>query len=285
MLNRWGMLLALVAAPVFAAQKPAFLYPLQGDGLDAAQLGEAQGLVQSALVRARDGAFSSGVEKPLAASCGPAKRAAISCLAKLAGQGVVLRGWLSRSGSQFDLYLSAIDGQQRQVGPVSARIDLTIENPEPVMAMLERLGEGLTAPLQRPPQAATPPPATPAPLTTKLEMQPKSSAVPPAATAPAPQVSGLERAGKWTAAGGLALLAGGTVVGILDRSLNSQLNDKFQQHTLTAADASSYDKVHTYNVVANTLFIAGGAAVLTGLGLWIAAPDEDEMREAARGSR
>ena len=103
------------------------------------------------------------------------------------------------------------------------------------------------------------------------------------APVPEPATSGLERAGKWTAAGGAVLLAGGGVIGLLNGRLNSQLTQRYQEHTLAQSDLSSYHRVHTFNLLANAMFIAGGVAAATGLGLWIAAPDADEVQAGVSG--
>lgn len=95
----------------------------------------------------------------------------------------------------------------------------------------------------------------------------------PAPPKPAPWQA---RVGKWSALGGLALLAAGGAVGYLDKRLADDLTQANARNELKASDRSSYDRVRTYNVVANALFVVGGTAAAGGLVLWAAAPDPND---------
>ncbi len=87
-------------------------------------------------------------------------------------------------------------------------------------------------------------------------------------------------AGKWATAVGAVLLAGGVTVAALNRRLASDLDDRYFGNGLRAADASSYDRVDTYNVLSAALFAAGGAAAGVGIVLWSTAPEEPGARAA-----
>jgi hypothetical protein len=279
----------VVAAPALAQSRVVFVYPLAlGDGVGNQAGSDAEGLILTALVRARNG-MTLGSSQALEPSCGPARSAAMGCLAKLAGHGAILRGALSLAAGKYRLAVSMIDGQ-KEVGPVAVGLDGAFLKTEPVLAALQALQDRLTNPAPPPvakrptaPATAAPTaaaPAAPVPSTTPAPAAstPVAQARPPAprqAVAGEPPVSALERAGKWTAAGGLVLLAGGAVVGLLDKHLNDQLTQRYYQHLLTGADLSSYHRVHTYNLLADSLFIAGGAAAVTGLGMWMAASDDE----------
>jgi hypothetical protein len=79
--------------------------------------------------------------------------------------------------------------------------------------------------------------------------------------------------GKWLTLAGIALLAGGTTVAIMNRQLSKDLESRYFDNTLTPADASKYDQIDTYNTAQAVLFAAGAATTGVGLYLWGTAPD------------
>lgn len=80
-------------------------------------------------------------------------------------------------------------------------------------------------------------------------------------------------AGKWLTGAGVALLAAGGTFAVLNRQLANDLEDRFAQNRLTAADASDYRKVDSYNLLSASLLATGGLTAAAGLYLWGTAPD------------
>jgi hypothetical protein len=122
----------------------------------------------------------------------------------------------------------------------------------------------------RPQPIAAAPAAVPAP---KAAPANAAAAVRVQVDAPAPVPSLWKRkTGPWLTGLGVALLAGGAAVGYLNHDLAQDLDSRYANRQLTAADRASYDRVRTYNVISTTLFAAGGAAAAAGAWIWISAP-------------
>jgi 2-oxoglutarate dehydrogenase E2 component (dihydrolipoamide succinyltransferase) len=119
--------------------------------------------------------------------------------------------------------------------------------------------------------AAAPPAASPGAPAAGSAKAAAPAAVQVAAPAPAPALW-KRKAGPWLTGIGVALVAGGAAVGMMNRDLASDLDAKRATGSLTAEDRSSYDQVQTYNTLSTALFAAGGVAVASGAWIWITAP-------------
>jgi hypothetical protein len=104
---------------------------------------------------------------------------------------------------------------------------------------------------------------------------PAPAAAPIAAAEPRPerQARGWMRpTGKWMTGAGVALLAGGVALSVVNRSASDDLERKLGAGTLTAGDLSSYERVDRTNTLTAALFASGGAFTLAGMALWTAPP-------------
>ncbi len=277
-----GAVLALSPALALAGT-PVAIYPLRVPGISAAQRADLYGMLEAALASAaRRGILSPRAPVLLPATCGDAP--SVACLAEAAKGGLVLagRGEL-RSGTVL-VSAALFDSTGTRTRAVRFVVDLVIQNLRPFSeSMLELEGEiapdGHVVRDDRDPQggsaqkvpalAAAPPPAavTAAP-------QKAAAAARLAEPARAPRGPPLWRrtAGPWLTGVGAALLAGGATVAVLNRSLANDLDARYANHQLSAADRSSYDRVRTYNLLSTSLFAAGGVATATGTWIWISAP-------------
>jgi hypothetical protein len=93
----------------------------------------------------------------------------------------------------------------------------------------------------------------------------------------------MRTAGPWASLGGAVLLAGGATAGLLGTNLAEDLKKRFQARTLERGDAALYDRLDLYEVLANSLLVAGGVATATGLTLWAIAPGDGPTRRTGPG--
>lgn len=302
------------AAANAAAQveaRPVAIYPFTRT--EGASVEDAQALLESALQRAVNRTEDVVISEPVVVrpACGPAQSAPVGCLAKLAGNRVLLRAVLHRSERSAAIAVEAVDGTTgRSIGPVTVGIDLYIQNAEPLARALlmlfddvrasARRGVAMPRPLAQaaplvpappPPRQAAPPPEAPKaapPPDLRADEPPPAKAAPPhapAATASraAPRRPWLRSAAPYVAGTGLALLAGAAVVAMKNQALSDELDRKYQDGTLTAADAASYDQVEQYNKVALGLAASGGALTLTSAYLFTIVPSQGGASVAMAG--
>jgi hypothetical protein len=270
------------------------LYPLSRTTADA---GDVQALLDVALHRLaqRTGNVALGTPLVVRAACGPAASAAPDCLARLAGEGLVVRATVHPSGSALLVALHAVDGAGRSTGPVSTAVDSFIQSAEPLVNALQLLVDQVFAgdrrrarergepvaeapPAPRVPAAVAPPAARAerpehAPVEKPDLRAPEPPASAPAAAAvsrPPPARRWMRAAGPWVTGAGAVLVAGGLAVSTMNHSLSEELEDKLAAGRLTAADLDSYDRVGQYNTLSALLFASGGALTLGGVALWTA---------------
>ncbi len=285
---------ALGAAPALGAT-PVAIYPVQAPDLQPDERQDVEALLEVGLRAAAVRGVLEPRQPPLLTpSCGPAP--ADACLAGLARGGVVLAAKAKRRGDFMVVILAFVDGAGRRTKPGAFAADLTIQSARPVdqaLYLLEFELERLAGPTPANPLAPATPADPPAPRPAVSLTAPAPSGagplVPPTPAAhvdrpaarPGRPGAWMEPTGKWTAAGGLVLLAGATVTGLLGKKITSDLNQKYAARALTTADASSYGRAHTYGVLTTALLAGGGLATVTGLSLWMAAPDEVEQGRLA----
>lgn len=306
-----ALVVASAAAPAAAqvAPRPVAIYPFARSEGPAAQ--DAQSLLESALQRAANRTDDIVLSEPLVVrgACGPASSATVECLARLAGNGLLLRATLHRSERSAAVAVEAVDGRTgRSVGPVTVGIDTFIQNPEPLARALLMLFEDARGAARRQAGAAPrPPPLPPPPVV--AEAPPKPPPAPPPAAKPdlkaaepeparaapvaaepaaavsrrAPRGARLRAAAPWCAGAGLALLAGAAAVSIANESLADELDRKWREGTLGPEDAKDYDKVEQYNTLTVILAASGGALTLTGAVLFAVVPSHDGASVALAG--
>ena len=149
-----ALLLLLAAGQAAAQSRPAYLYPLHGDGLKSGDLESVDGSLRAAFLRTSNAdLFRLAGEPP--ASCGPAAVAQTACLARLAGRGVVLRGIVKRVGSLLSFSLTAIDAQANLYNAPRLMLDPEFENPGLLVNALEALRSAIDS---RPAVRSAPPP-------------------------------------------------------------------------------------------------------------------------------
>lgn len=297
---RRGLAVALVlsAGAARAAPLAIQIYRLSAEGPPSSATADAQALLVSSVPAAirRSERMIPGKKLFLPPTCGGVPE--LACLAQLAGDGVVISGRVREVGAAMAVTLQAVDGAGRVHGPVQVTVDTFLQSSAPFTAALLELerrvpasvGKGV-APGAPAPVAAVPPPAparaaTPAPAPTPSPAAQVDLSAPPPAGAPRSSAAALYRAprpapagawrraaGQWTAGAGLALLAGGATFAVLNQQLAKDLDGRFSRNELTRSDASKYDRVDTYNVLATTMLIAGGVATVTGAVLWSTAPE------------
>jgi hypothetical protein len=285
-----------VASMARAQQVPVRIHPLGGSERDRPAIADAQALLESAVPAAARRSERLVAAKPLVSppTCAPAL--ATDCLAKLALDGIVVTGTVRLAGGVLVVALRAVNGAGRVVGPLNVGVDAFVQSSEPLTRALLDLEARL--PSSRPgaaPEAtvrsapsASPAAPSPGPGRGDAMADPALRPDPPRTTStlrykePKPaKESGLLTAGKWTAGVGVALLACGTAVALLNRSRAQDLADRYQSNSLTPADAAKYQSVETFNAVGTALLVAGGTATVTGLVLWGAAPDPEPTRRGA----
>ncbi len=277
-----ALVIASVASPA-AAQvlaRMVTVYPFSRTEGAAAE--DAQGLLESALQRAVNRADDVVLSEPLFVrpSCGPAQTAPVECLARLAGNGLLLRAVLHKSERSAAIAIEAIDGSSgRTIGPITVGVDMYIQNAEPLaravlMLFEDARGRGsrimprplaTASPLTpvQPKQEAPKPPPKADLRAAEPDPPAKVAAAEAAVSRSAPRRSWARSAAPYVAGAGLALLAGAAVVSMTNEQLSSELDRKSQDGTLTPADQASYDKVKQYNTITIGLAAAGGALTVT----------------------
>ena len=265
---------------------PVAIYPLRVPGLSAAQRADLYGMLEAGLASAsRRGILSPRAPLVLPETCGNAP--APACLAEAAKGGLILAGRGELRSGVVLVNAALWDSSGTRTRQVRFIVDLVIQNLRPFRDSLLELemeigpdghvvrddrappvAQGGSA-QKAPALAAAPPPAavTAAPQKT-------AAAARLAEPARAPRGPPLWRrtAGPWLTGVGAALLAGGATVAVLNRDLANDLDARYANHQLSAADRSSYDRVRTYNLLSTSLFAAGGVAIATGTWIWISAP-------------
>jgi hypothetical protein len=142
-----------------------------------------------------------------------------------------------------------------------------------------------------PPEVAAVEPAgatSPIDLNLATREEPGRGAKAPAAPAPAPAAGPTtpfsRTVGRWATGAGLATIGVGAVFGLSGLRLADALDHRYEAGTLRPGDRKLYDTVDRYRRVANTLFIAGGAATAVGLGFLVVAPAPGGATVAIGGS-
>jgi hypothetical protein len=306
-------LLAWLAPVAASAAIPVAIYPPHGAaGVSSEALDDVQSLVESALrAGSRRGVLVPARPLLLPASCG--QPGTDACLAKLAGSGRVLQIRVKVSGGVLVVTMALVDGAGARTSAVGFGMDPSIMSSLPAqqaLAALETMVEDNKAPsasaaagavksgLAAGAVTAGAAGAATAGRSSASTAASSTAASPGAAPAPKPdlRVSDLPTrravlavrepgppaatpwqatAGKWTAAGGLGLIAAGAAVAFMNKQLADDLTKKSGSNGLRPSDSSSYDKVDTYNTATAVLFVAGGVAVATGVTLWAIAPSAD----------
>lgn len=297
-----GRSLALLAALVAAlapgvglAAVPVSLYPLRIPGMKPVQRADVHALIQASLISgARRQILQPRTRLLLPVTCG--ETPSPKCLGAAARDGLVLAGHGERRSGMVIVTVALYDRTGARTQEVTFPVDLVIENLRPITEALIQLeaeieGDGLVsggARIPPPPARIPPPPASVAKAAgaaaiaaVPLPPPPSFAKGPAAKPAPAPiDVSApagpapvwKRQAGPFFTILGGALLAGGAVVGLVNKSLANDLDAKHAAGTLTPADASSYDQVHRNNVISTTLLAAGAVSVAAGTWIWITAP-------------
>lgn len=262
------------------ALRPAVLYPIQAPGAEGKALAELRSLLESGLAGAEHRGSLLAARLPgSAAACGSLPK--VECLSKLAGDGVVFFGSAKLSGTTAQYQLSAVDGKGGVAGPVSFTIDTFFQSTDAASEAMSRLTEQLSrtvAATDDVPKAMAEPPrgAAAAKETGQQERPGLAERLPapdtPYLPEPPAQRSWMRTAGPAAAATGAALLLGGAITGLVDRSIANSLEEKYRTGKLLPSDRASYDRVRALNRAANACFIAGAIASAVGVGFWIAAP-------------
>lgn len=268
------IVLALAAAPALARPGGVNLYPFAGDGIEERQLHDLEGMLKSALLRLRSPTLTLDSLDTLEPGCGKATQAKPACLARYARSGVVLTGIVTKSGRYVQIALTATDGQGRAIGTVRPLVDPAVENLQPIVVALQDLDALIAggAPAQTQPAVATqaPPPVRPkAPAAAVEPERPRSEVW-------------LGRAALGAGAGAIAAAGGALAFGYLAKKTNQDLSSRYATHTLTAADASSYNQVKSYSGFANILFIASGVLAAGALTCWAILADDDSGSSLSR---
>jgi hypothetical protein len=258
----------LAAAPASAATT-AVVYPVAGEGVSPDELEDVRYLLQAALIRTeRQGTLASASPPLAAAACGPATTAAARCLATLAGKGVVIAARVRRSGSMLAVTLTAVNARGESFGPVGARLDPVVQNAQVLVLALTRLDE-LASDASRKP--------LPDALSAGLPAPGAVPVTPASRPDPAPR-AWMRPAGRWITAAGIVLLGGSAVVSGLNKRRSDDLEERYALASLTEDDLSSYRTVDGYNTATAALLVAGSAAVVGGVTLWVLAPDAAPQR-------
>lgn len=286
---------AAASASAQIAPRPLALYPLARAEGATSDVADVQALLDAALYRAVQRSDEIVLADPplLRAACGPAPAASLSCLAGLAGPGLVLRAKVHRSLETLVVAIEGIDAAGRSFGPVSANVDAYVQNSGPlaqaILLLVDQVAMAGPAPARpAPPTAKAPAPQPAAPAEAKPDLSapapaPAATVVTTAPRARAPR-AWMRTAGPWLAATGAALVAGGVTVSVLNRSLSNDLDRKFRAGTLTASDLGSYDRVEQYDKLSALLFASGGALTLSGVALWTAAPAQGRVVAGIAGT-
>jgi hypothetical protein len=300
MLPRRLALLALLGAAllpcVARAAIPVAIYPFRVPGLSSAQRIDLTALLDAGLASAaRRGVLAPRSPVVLRSTCGDAP--APACLGAAAKEGLVLTGRGELKGGVVLVSAVLHDRTGARTREVRFVVDLVIQNLRPIGEAIAELElevepDGLVTGSEPPPPAS---PVDRGPLGSKPAVA--AAPAPPPATVPAPKAPAAAAPGKtdgrarldvsapaakpasWKRQAGplftvvgAGLLAGGTVVGYLDKRLADDLEAKRAAGTLSPADRPSYDRVDRYNVLSTVLLAAGGVSAAAGAWLWISAP-------------
>jgi hypothetical protein len=297
--------IALALAPGLAsAGIPVAIYPFKVPGLAAEQRGELHEILEAGLASAsRRGILAARAPALLPATCGEAPGAA--CLANLTKGGLVLAGRGELKSGLVLVTAALWDASGTRTREVRFVVDLVIQNLRPVNDSLLELEieiepDGRVArddrklpardphgpPPPKPALAATP--AAPPPPTTAGPSAHGPTAVARVTIAEPPPLAlphWKRKVGPWLTGIGAALVAGGAAVGWVNHGVADELDARYARGDLRPSDASSYDRVRTYNLVSTALLAAGGAAVATGGYLWISAPAHGPGAAVGAGGR
>lgn len=282
----------LRATPASAQTGPwrLVVYPAGAAGAAggaAADVADVAALLEPALRRLTLRTEQVVLGEPLVVrpSCGPASAAASSCLAGLAGGGLVLRVTVHRSQSLIVVQLEAVDAKARVFGPVTVSVDAYAQSTEPIVRGVLILVDQVAAASRRPDlRAGAPLPPPPAPGATAAARPPSApfSALPGAPSEKASRPGAWMRtAGPLLTGTGAAILAGGIALSVMNRSLSNELDHKFAAGTLTPADLAAYRRVERNDRMTRIFFAAGGALTLSGVAVWTAAPSKGAVAGVA----
>ncbi len=275
------VLAAVSAAPANAqtlTRHRLVVYPVAAAGRATAEAADVVALLDPALRRVVLRTDELVLGEPLVTrpACGPAATASAQCLAGLSGGGLVLKVTVYRAQSLIVVQLEVVDAKAKTFGPVTVSIDAYAQSTEPIVRGVLILAEQVAAASRKPDlRAAVPLPPPPIP---GAKPAPRPERAPfaalPAGPAPAPSPPGgwMRTAGPWLTGAGAALLAGGIALSVVNHSLSSDLDRKFQSGTLTPGDLDAYRRVERYDGFTRLLFGAGGALALSGVAVWTAAP-------------
>jgi hypothetical protein len=270
----------LRATPAHAQSGPRRLvvYPVAAAGSARADVADVVALLDPALRRVALRTEEVVLGEPLVVrpGCGPAPAAATACLAGLAGGGLVLRVTVHRSQSLIVVQLEAIDAKARAFGPMTVSIDAYAQSTEPVVRGVLILVDQVAAASRRPDLRAggsLPPPPVPG-ATAAARPAPAPFSALPGAPSETPSRPGawMRTAGPLLTGTGVAILAGGIALSVVNRSLSNELEHKFAAGTLTPADLAAYRRVERNDRMTQLLLGAGGALTLSGVAVWTAAP-------------
>lgn len=266
-----------LAAPASAQIAPRLLtvYPLPAGAAGDAK--DALSLLDAALRRAALRSDDIRLAEPLVAraACGPAPSATPQCLAGLGGGGLVLRVAVHRSAATLVIMLEAVDAKARIIGPVTVSVDAYVQSAEPLAhGVLILVEQANAASRPRADLRTAQPPLPPPPVPKAVPLAPARKSEPG---------GWMRAAGPWITGTGVALLAGGLTVSVMNRSLSNELDRKYASGTLTGADLASYRRVDQYNQLTQALFASGGALTLVGTAIWTAAPERGRVVAGVSG--
>ena len=295
------LLVVLVAGTVLAAGRASaiealVLYPV-ADRATREASADVQALLHVALENA---SRSSGtaVAALTREACGRAPVAKVDCLARLAGDGLLVRARVDRGPDAIGVALEAVDASGRIFGPLQVSIDPYVQTAAPLTRAIlelasraERAGPAparpplATPPLATPPLATRPPAPAPAPRPSpSLAPRPPPPTPTAAKVAPAARGAGQRTVGRWLVTGGLAALAGGGALHLANRRDAGALERSYRAGTLTPADRARYDRVDRRNTITTALLVGGGALTLAGTVTWTLAPGPGSASVTLSGS-
>lgn len=251
--------LLAAAAPAAAGAVELSLYPVErvGEDDDAATVSS---LLEAAVHQAaRRGGVRPADPLSPRPRCGAASKATPTCLAEVAGQGVVLRATVRRAQGFLVVTLDLVDRQARTFGPVRVGLETVIQHSEP----LTRAILDLAARAEAPPKlfAATPGAEAAAAIGVP-------SPAPPLAWRPSWQA----KTAPWLGAAGVALATAGGMFAASRQSLNEKLDRKRAAGTFTEGDERWVAEADRYGERSRVLLIAGGSCAAAGLALWAFSP-------------
>lgn len=283
--GRWLVLTLLVAGAPLApgaarAALPVAVYPVAADDLLPDERADLTAILEAGLRdAARRGVLRQG--RRLGPGCGPAP--ADACLAGLAEGGAVLLASAVRRRAEVLVTAALVDARGRRTRSVTFGSNLSVQNTRPVDLALE----ALEFELLEPPAAGAAAAGTIALPGAVPSRPPGLAAAPPrpapaaSARVPDPDPRWQRDAGRWTTAGGLALLGAGGAVAWLGARLTRDLEDRYHAGLLRPGDEADYRRARRAGQAATLLLVAGGLATSAGLTLWALAPDVAPVRGGA----